>query len=140
VIRAFARGGTGISATFKKCAQKNVRHDALILLQQHEAAMSNAAESDAKTSPQCSFCGKRQHDVRKLVSGPQVFICDECVEVSMTLLRDPGESFYLRSPAEYRKLADDNVRSAEQAGVPRQKALNAVTRTWLRLAKEAEGR
>ncbi|MFB9267449.1 ClpX C4-type zinc finger protein [Bradyrhizobium erythrophlei] len=60
------------------------------------------------------------YDVRKLVvAGPHVFICDECVELSMTLVRDEGGSFYLRRPAEYCKLAEGNVRVAEAAGVPR---------------------
>jgi ATP-dependent protease Clp ATPase subunit len=99
--------------------------------------MSEPVESNP-TIPRCSFCGKSEHDVRKLVAGPQVFICDECVEVSMTLVRDEGGSFYLRRPAEYRKLAEDNVRVAEAAGIPRDKALSAVSRTWLRLAEEAE--
>jgi ATP-dependent protease Clp ATPase subunit len=85
----------------------------------------------------CSFCGKSQHDVRKLVAGPQVFICDECIELSMTVVREDGQSFYLRSPDEYRELAEDSVRTAEAAGIPRDKALLAVSQTWLRLAEEA---
>src|SRR5262252_3380819 len=100
--------------------------------------MSEAAESSRGTILHCSFCGKSEHDVRKLVAGPQVFICDECVELSMAIVRDEGGSFYLRSPAEYRKLAQNNIRAAEAAGVPRDKALSAVSHTWLRLAAEAE--
>lgn len=100
--------------------------------------MSEDVESEQGTIPRCSFCGKNEHDVRKLIAGPRVFICDECVELSMTLVRDEGGSFYLRTPAQYRKLAEDNVRVAEKAGVPRDKALSAVSRTWLRLATEAE--
>ena len=34
----------------------------------------------------CSFCGKSQHEIRKLIAGPSVFICDECVEISMEIL------------------------------------------------------
>ncbi|UXS71692.1 hypothetical protein FY145_01150 [Agrobacterium tumefaciens] len=34
----------------------------------------------------CSFCGKSQHDVKKLIAGPTAFICDECVEVSMNII------------------------------------------------------
>jgi hypothetical protein len=75
---------------------------------------------------------------RKLVAGPHVFICDECVELSMVLVREEGGSFYLRSPAEYRKLAKENVRIAEAEGVPRDKAMSAVSRTWLRLAEKAK--
>jgi ATP-dependent protease Clp ATPase subunit len=100
--------------------------------------MSEPVEDDVRTILRCSFCGKGEHNVRKLVAGPQVFICDECVELSMTLIRDEGSSFYLRKPAEYRKLAEDNVRIAEAAGVPREKAQAAASQTWLRLAEEAE--
>jgi ATP-dependent Clp protease ATP-binding subunit ClpX len=35
---------------------------------------------DSKNTLYCSFCGKSQHEVRKLIAGPTVFICDECVE------------------------------------------------------------
>jgi ATP-dependent protease Clp ATPase subunit len=102
--------------------------------------MSEVPEGNRETIQRCSFCGKTEHDVRKLVAGPQVFICDECVESSMAIVRAEGTSFYLRSPAEYRKLAQDNIRFAEAAGIPRDKALAAVSRTWLRLAQEAEGK
>ena len=99
--------------------------------------MSNAVEPDLTATHYCSFCGKSQHDVRKLVAGPRVFICDECVELSMAIVREENASFYLRSPDEYRTLAADSVRIAEAAGIPRDKALWAVSRTWLRLAEEA---
>ena len=36
----------------------------------------------------CSFCGKSQHEVRKLIAGPTVFICDECVELCMDLIKE----------------------------------------------------
>jgi hypothetical protein len=72
-----------------------------------------------------------------LVSGPHALICDECVEIPMAIVREGRKSFYLRSPDEYRKLAEDSVRVAEAAGIPRDKALLAVSRTWLRLADEA---
>ena len=42
--------------------------------------MSKVAGNDSKTTLYCSFCGKSQHEVRKLIAGPTVFICDECVE------------------------------------------------------------
>jgi ATP-dependent protease Clp ATPase subunit len=100
-----------------------------------EFRMRKVVESNTN---HCSFCGKSEHVVRKLVAGPHVFICDECVELSMVLVREEGESFYLRSPAEYRKLAEENVRIAEAAGIPRDKAMSAVSRTWLRLAEEAQ--
>jgi ATP-dependent protease Clp ATPase subunit len=100
-----------------------------------EMRMSN--DGAPKSAPYCSFCGKSQHSVRKLVAGPHVFICDECVELSMTVMREEGTSFYLRSQDEYCKLAEDSVRAAEAAGIPHDKALLAVSRTWLRLADEA---
>jgi ClpX C4-type zinc finger len=102
-----------------------------------ESRMSNAVDRDPKPTLFCSFCGKSQHEVHRLVAGPHVFICDECVELSMTIVRDENASFYLRSPDEYRKLAADNVRVAEAAGIPQDTALLAVSRTWLRLAEEA---
>jgi hypothetical protein len=86
----------------------------------------------------CSLCGKGQHSVRKLVAGPHIFICDECVELCMVIARGDSTSFYLRTPAEYRKLAADDIRAAEEAGMPADKAQLAVGRTWLRLAEESE--
>jgi len=40
----------------------------------------------------CSFCGKSQHDVRKLVAGPRVFICDGCVQICVNTIRDSDDS------------------------------------------------
>jgi hypothetical protein len=100
--------------------------------------MSNVAGGGKKSILHCSFCRKSQHTVRKLVAGPEVFICDECVELCMVIVREGGGSFYLRTPDEYRKLATDDVRAAEAAGMPTDKALLAVGRTWLRLAEESE--
>ncbi len=100
--------------------------------------MSNVAEGGKGSILHCSFCRKSQHVVRKLVAGPQVFICDECVELCMVIVREGSSSFYLRTPDEYRRLATDDVRAAEAAGMPTDKALLAVGRTWLRLAEESE--
>ena len=100
--------------------------------------MSNVAEGGKGSTLHCSFCRKSQHIVRKLVAGPQVFICDECVELCMVIVREGSSSFYLRTPDEYRRLATDDVRAAEAAGMPTDKALLAVGRTWLRLAEESE--
>ena len=48
--------------------------------------------ADKKTSGEkllyCSFCGKSQHEVRKLIAGPSVFICDECIELCNDIIRD----------------------------------------------------
>ena len=39
----------------------------------------------------CSFCGKSQHEVRKLISGPSVHVCDECVDLLYEIVHPPGE-------------------------------------------------
>ena len=39
----------------------------------------------------CSFCGKSQHEVRKLIAGPSVFVCDECVELCNEIIREEAE-------------------------------------------------
>ena len=44
--------------------------------------MSKVGSGDSKNTLYCSFCGKSQHEVRKLIAGPTVFFCDECVELS----------------------------------------------------------
>jgi hypothetical protein len=100
--------------------------------------MSNVAEGGPGPPHHCSLCGRGQHSVRKLVAGPHIFICDECVELCMVIARGDSASFYLRTPAEYRKLAEDDIRAAEEAGMPADKAMLAVGRTWLRLAEESE--
>ena len=48
--------------------------------------MSKAGGSDSKNTLYCSFCGKSQHEVRKLVAGPTVFVCDECVELCVDII------------------------------------------------------
>jgi ATP-dependent Clp protease ATP-binding subunit ClpX len=40
----------------------------------------------------CSFCGKAQHEVKKLIAGPTVFICNECVELCMKIVREEGHA------------------------------------------------
>ncbi len=50
--------------------------------------MSKTSGSDTKNTLYCSFCGKSQHEVRKLIAGPTVFICDECVELCMDIIRE----------------------------------------------------
>ena len=44
-------------------------------------------EKNNKNILYCSFCGKSQHEVRKLIAGPTVFICDECVELCMDIIK-----------------------------------------------------
>ena len=63
----------------------------------------------------CSFCGKSQHEVRKLIAGPTVFICDECVELCMDIIREETKSSELKSdngvpiPQEICDVLDDYV-------------------------------
>ncbi|MEK9671650.1 MAG: ATP-dependent Clp protease ATP-binding subunit ClpX [Rhodospirillaceae bacterium] len=50
--------------------------------------MTKSSGTDSKNTLYCSFCGKSQHEVRKLIAGPTVFICDECVELCMDIIRE----------------------------------------------------
>jgi ATP-dependent Clp protease ATP-binding subunit ClpX len=52
---------------------------------------------DTKNTLYCSFCGKSQHEVRKLIAGPTVFICDECVELCMDIIREENKSAMVKS-------------------------------------------
>ncbi len=76
---------------------------------------------DSKNTRYCSFCGKSEHEVRKLIAGPTVFICDECVELCMDIIRaaDKGavarEGDAIATPAEIRKVLDDYVIGQERA-------------------------
>ncbi|RPD36851.1 ATP-dependent Clp protease ATP-binding subunit ClpX [Candidatus Liberibacter solanacearum] len=53
--------------------------------------------SVSKNALYCSFCGKSQHEVRKLIAGPTVFICDECVELCMDIIREENKSSISKS-------------------------------------------
>jgi ATP-dependent Clp protease ATP-binding subunit ClpX len=71
--------------------------------------------SDSKNTLYCSFCGKSQHEVRKLIAGPTVFICDECVELCMDIIREENKTHLVKSrdgvptPREICKVLDDYV-------------------------------
>ena len=54
--------------------------------------MTKLSGSDSKSTLYCSFCGKSQHEVRKLIAGPTVFICDECVELCNDIIREEAKS------------------------------------------------
>ena len=54
--------------------------------------MSKIGGSNSKNSLYCSFCGKSQHEVRKLIAGPTVFICDECVELCLDIIGEENKS------------------------------------------------
>ena len=68
-----------------------------------------------KNTLYCSFCGKSQHEVRKLIAGPTVFICDECVELCMDIIREENKSSLVKSsdgvppPQEICSVLDDYV-------------------------------
>jgi ATP-dependent Clp protease ATP-binding subunit ClpX len=59
--------------------------------------MATNSTSDSKNTLYCSFCGKSQHEVRKLIAGPTVFICDECVELCMDIIREETKASGLKS-------------------------------------------
>ncbi len=77
--------------------------------------MSKVSGGDSKNTLYCSFCGKSQHEVRKLIAGPTVFICDECVELCMDIIREENKSSMVKSregvptPQEIIKVLDDYV-------------------------------
>ena len=76
---------------------------------------------DSRNTLYCSFCGKSQHEVRKLIAGPNVFICDECVELCMDILREENKTTLVKSkdgvpsPKEIRQILDDYVIGQDQA-------------------------
>jgi ATP-dependent Clp protease ATP-binding subunit ClpX len=59
--------------------------------------MSGSNDKESKNTLYCSFCGKSQHEVRKLIAGPTVFICDECVELCMDIIREETKSSTLKT-------------------------------------------
>ena len=77
--------------------------------------MSKTSGGDSKNTLYCSFCGKSQHEVRKLIAGPTVFICDECVELCMDIIREENKSSMVKSrdgvpsPQEIIGVLDDYV-------------------------------
>jgi len=77
--------------------------------------MSKTSGGDSKNTLYCSFCGKSQHEVRKLIAGPTVFICDECVELCMDIIREENKSSMVKSregvptPQEIISVLDDYV-------------------------------
>src|SRR5687767_8861050 len=77
--------------------------------------MTKLSGGDSKSTLYCSFCGKSQHEVRKLIAGPTVFICDECVELCNDIIREESKSALVKTrdgvptPAEICKVLDDYV-------------------------------
>ncbi len=76
---------------------------------------------DSKNTLYCSFCGKSQHEVRKLIAGPTVFICDECVELCMDIIREEHKSTLVKSrdgvpaPTEIYQVLEDYVIGQDHA-------------------------
>ncbi|HGG04870.1 MAG TPA: ATP-dependent Clp protease ATP-binding subunit ClpX [Aliiroseovarius sp.] len=82
---------------------------------------NNSSGGDSKNTLYCSFCGKSQHEVRKLIAGPTVFICDECVELCMDIIKEETKSSGLKSsegvptPLEICQVLDDYVIGQDHA-------------------------
>jgi ATP-dependent Clp protease ATP-binding subunit ClpX len=76
---------------------------------------------ESKNTLYCSFCGKSQHEVRKLIAGPTVFICDECVELCMDIIREENKSSLVKSgdgvptPSEICEVLNDYVIGQDHA-------------------------
>lgn len=83
--------------------------------------MSKTKSGDTKSTLFCSFCGKSQHEVKKLIAGPTVFICDECVELCMDIIREETQASVSKdndgvpSPGDILKVLEDYVIGQEHA-------------------------
>ena len=105
-------------------------------------ALMTKSNGDAKNTLYCSFCGKSQHEVRKLIAGPTVFICDECVELCMDIIREENKTSLgksragVPSPQEIKGVLDDYVIGQERA----KRVLSvAVHNHYKRLAHGSKG-
>jgi ATP-dependent Clp protease ATP-binding subunit ClpX len=77
--------------------------------------MSKSGKGDSDKVLYCSFCGKSQHEVKKLIAGPSVFVCDECVELCNDIIREETQDtpedteIHLPTPREIAKFLDEYV-------------------------------
>jgi ATP-dependent Clp protease ATP-binding subunit ClpX len=74
--------------------------------------MSKVARSDSKNWLYCSFCDKNEHEVRRLIASPTVFICDECVELCEDIMHEGNKSSLAKS----------------RDGIPTSKLIGEITR------------
>jgi ATP-dependent Clp protease ATP-binding subunit ClpX len=87
----------------------------------HKDAARTLMAAQEKNTLYCSFCGKSQHEVRKLIAGPTVFICDECVELCMDIIREENKNTLVKSrdgvpsPAEICSVLDSYVIGQDHA-------------------------
>ncbi len=83
--------------------------------------MTKSSGGNSKNTLYCSFCGKSQHEVRKLIAGPTVFICDECVELCMDIIREEHKTTLVKSrdgvpgPRDICRVLDDYVIGQDHA-------------------------
>ena len=81
----------------------------------------NKSKDDNNNSLYCSFCGKSQHEVKKLIAGPTVFVCDECVELCMDIIKDESKNVIKKSndkiatPSEIYKTLNEYVIGQDEA-------------------------
>lgn len=104
--------------------------------------MAKAGSTDNKNTLFCSFCGKSQHEVKKLIAGPTVFICDECVDLCNDIIREENRTTTgkaregIPSPLEIKGTLDDYVIGQDHA----KKVLSvAVHNHYKRIAQNAKG-
>jgi ATP-dependent Clp protease ATP-binding subunit ClpX len=85
------------------------------------SSKTGSSTTDSKNTLYCSFCGKSQHEVRKLIAGPNVFICNECVELCMDIIQEEDKTQLVKSgkgiptPKEIKAVLDDYVIGQDRA-------------------------